>query len=788
MLKGEFGWGISLFLIVVATLLSSPHQTIGQEVASFTDSQIALPGCPDKCGDVDIPYPFGIGDKCHYGNPLTEGIFYNITCNDTTVPSFPTYGATKVVLITLDGEFRVSNSIAYLCFDITGTKFNHLKSWISVTRFALSTTQNIAGAIGCDTTGLFSGTMMNSTGGFLSGCITGCSNQSYISNKCEGIGCCLASIPDGVTNITLEAGSMLNHKYVLGYNPCSVAFVMAKDQLQQNHSEMLFSIQSILKKDVSYFKDANELLYPMVYNWSIGTKDCKSAQAAGEPLLCKGNTVCVDDLPGQWGYRCECKLGFTGINPYLHDCQDINECADNGLHNCEKQEYCHSTPGSYRCQCPQSFNGNGTKESPCVRIQKKVLLPLESIIILGVGGGVIAFLLVGFWFHWQHGNKEIQKLREKCFQQNGGHILQQKLSGRDVSSLGSMVRMFTFEQLQKATDNYSDSSIIGRGGFGMVFKGLLPNNQVVAIKRSIKVDSTQVEQFINEVVALSQINNKNVVKLLGCCLETEVPLLVYEFISNGTLHDHLHDEEKLFSFTWDVRLRIAAEVAEVLAYLHTTISIPIIHRDIKSANILLDDKCVAKVADFGASKLAPVDREQLGTMVQGTCGYLDPEYMQTGELTDKSDVYSFGVVLVELITRKKAMSYANPENERCLAVCFLRKFKEDRLFEIFDEKIVSNGAIEQLKEVANLARRCLKLKGEDRPTMKEVARELERIRCMTTHPWLSNNSVPLQNEESKYLLGEAHDCINNGYGYDGMSYSSSSQSRVVHLVPLEDGR
>uniref|UniRef100_A0A803M5H9 Protein kinase domain-containing protein n=2 Tax=Chenopodium quinoa TaxID=63459 RepID=A0A803M5H9_CHEQI len=270
--------------------------------------------------------------------------------------------------------------------------------------------------------------------------------------------------------------------------------------------------------------------------------------------------------------------------------------------------------------------------------------------------------------------------------------------------------MFTDEELKKATDNYSENSIIGRGGFGMVFKGILPNNQVVAIKRSIKVDSTQVEQFINEVVALSQINNKNVVKLLGCCLETEVPLLVYEFISNGTLHDHLHDEGKMYSFTWDVRLRIAAEVAEVLAYLHTTISIPIIHRDIKSANILLDDKCVAKVADFGASKLAPVDQEQLGTMVQGTCGYLDPEYMQTGELTDKSDVYSFGVVLVELLTREKAISYAKPENERSLAVCFLRKIKEDRLFEIFDEQIVSDSAMEQLKEVANLARRCLKLK------------------------------------------------------------------------------
>uniref|UniRef100_A0A803KTM3 Protein kinase domain-containing protein n=1 Tax=Chenopodium quinoa TaxID=63459 RepID=A0A803KTM3_CHEQI len=287
-----------------------------------------------------------------------------------------------------------------------------------------------------------------------------------------------------------------------------------------------------------------------------------------------------------------------------------------------------------------------------------------------------------------------------------------------------MVKMFTIKQLQEATDNYSENNIIGRGGFGMVFKGKLPNNQIVAIKRSLKVDSTQVEQFINEVIALSQINNRNVVKLLGCCLETEVPLLVYEFISNGTLHDHLHDEGKVEFFIWDLRLRIPAQVAQVLAYLHTAISIPIIHKDIKSANILLDDKYTTKVADVGASKLVPVDQERLGTMVQGTCGYLDPQYMQNGELTDKSDVYSFGVVLAELLTREKAISYAKPESERCLAIHFLRKLREERLFEILDEKLVSDGSIEQLKEVANLARRCLYLKGDDHPTMKEVAREL----------------------------------------------------------------
>lgn len=270
-------------------------------------------------------------------------------------------------------------------------------------------------------------------------------------------------------------------------------------------------------------------------------------------------------------------------------------------------------------------------------------------------------------------------------------------------------------------------------------------------------------------------------KLLGCCLETEVPLLVYEFITNGTLFEHIHNKSKASSLTFEIRLRIAAETAGVLSYLHSSASIPIIDRDVKSTNILLDDSYTAKVSDFGASRLVPLDQAGISTIVQGTLGYLDPEYMQTSQLTEKSDVYSFGVVLVELLTGKKAVSFERLEEDRNLAIYFISALKEDRLVQILEKCVVNEAKIEMVKEIGSLARRCLRVKGEERPTMKEVAMELEGLRMMVEHhPWVNNDESSL--EETQFFLGEPSLKI----GSDGCMNNVTYDSITDHII-LEVG-
>ncbi|XP_015875626.3 wall-associated receptor kinase-like 1 [Ziziphus jujuba] len=384
-----------------------------------------------------------------------------------------------------------------------------------------------------------------------------------------------------------------------------------------------------------------------------------------------------------------------------------------------KRESCSVYPELFFCKCTKGYLADGN----CRSSNKS--FPTKLVMVLGVGIGIVflCLFLSGYKLYKWIKERRIRIRKEEFFKQNGGFLLQEKLA-----SIGNNERakLFTAEELQRATDNYNQSRFIGQGGCGTVYKGMLTDGTIVAVKRSRAIDRKQIEQFINEVVILSQINHRNIVKLLGFCLETEAPLLVYEFISNGTLSHHIRKQEPESSLSWENRLRIACDVAGALTYMHSAASIPIFHRDIKSSNILLDDKYNAKVSDFGTSRLVPDDKTHLTTAVQGTFGYMDPEYFQSSQFTDKSDVYSFGVTLTEILTGETPYSYAKDKGNNLVAT-FISFTKENQLFQILDPQVARDAGKEDLQVIAELVMNCLRLNGKKRPTMKQVSVELEGL-------------------------------------------------------------
>ncbi|KAJ4700806.1 Wall-associated receptor kinase [Melia azedarach] len=738
--------GVFLQLTVMVMILAAATQPF----------PIAKPGCKDKCGNVSIPFPFGLTEECYYDSQFL------ITCNDTDPNDSPkaylTASEINVTKITLDGKLHILQFIAKRCYNKSGGLVDENQPSLTLSKFIISDVGNKFTAVGCDTTAYIHGNQGENE--YRVGCMSICGDIDYVANySCSGIGCCQTSMAKGVSSVEISVGSFDNHTKVWESNPCSYAFIVEENQFNFSSSD-LRELQNVSK-------------LPTILDWSIGSESCEVVKEKMMRNACQGNSTCVNPENG-FGYRCKCKDGYDG-NPYLpNGCQDIDECK--GVNNCSR--ICVNTEGSYTCLCPKGYHGNGREDGTGCTAGRSLVIQVT----VGISAGLTGLLIFSTWLYWGFRKWKLMKLKEKFFRQNGGFMLQQRLSGREGSATET-AKIFTTEELEKATDKYDESRILGHGGYGTVYKGILSNGKIVAIKKSKVVDS-QVEQFINEVIVLSQINHRNVVKLLGCCLETEVPLLVYEFVTNGTLFEHIQNKTKASAISWETRLRIASETAGVLSYLHSSASTPIIHRDIKSTNILLDDSYTAKVSDFGASRLVPIDQEGLSTMVQGTLGYLDPEYLHTSQLTEKSDVYSFGVVLIELLTGKKALAFERPEEERNLAMHFVSRLKADRLVEIIDDCIVNEANPEQLREIANLARRCVRVKGDERPTMKEVAMELEGLRIMVKHPWVNDES---NFEETEHLLGKS----SNTFGYGGRSSTMSAaydSMRNHVIVPVHDGR
>ncbi|EPS68579.1 hypothetical protein M569_06189 [Genlisea aurea] len=413
--------------------------------------------------------------------------------------------------------------------------------------------------------------------------------------------------------------------------------------------------------------------------------------------------------------------------------------------DCQPNSVCRPDPNSNprvnRCFCTSNLQWNPIAavcsqvcQNPegCHNDRKALIAGLTT----GLGSGlVIALASFFFYRHYRRLKEEQERIareREEILNAGGGRT----------------AKIFSGKDIKKATNSFAKDRLLGTGGYGEVYKGFLSDGTTVAVKCAKVGNAKGIDQVLNEVRILCQVNHRSLVRLLGCCVELEQPVLVYEYIPNGTLLDHLQagrkgsvpppngtlldllQGSKKGSIPWNQRLKIAHATADGLAYLHFSAVPPIYHRDVKSSNILLDEKLNAKVSDFGLSRLAETDLSHISTCAQGTLGYLDPEYYRNYQLTDKSDVYSFGVVLLELLTSQKAIDFNRDADFVNLAIYVAHLVEEERIMEAIDPNLKEGATdleLETMKALGFLAVGCLEERRQNRPSMKEVAEEIEYI-------------------------------------------------------------
>ncbi|CAL4989055.1 unnamed protein product [Urochloa decumbens] len=684
-----------------------PHRSYGNpdatggcvNITSVTDdllptvapAPIGLRNCSTTCGDVSVPYPFGINAGCYWPG-------FNLTCNTSYNPPrlfLDSNGTLEIVDIFLANStvhvIYETNSVYLTSSDGGNGKMPGAFNLPDISEPYMLSNRNEFFLYGCDVQASLYGEYINgssntSNESIISRCVSTCSS-SEVAEENRGSGLPVPTLSqggycsgnDGCCHSPISAGSTPRSLDFKGFNTSQqnpVCLFVSEEGLTDQW-------QTIFNRSDLGMQDYSVQASPLLLQWAVKEGFSVNAGNSGQcpwdvaKRLCRSvRSNCSQEYGG---FTCRCQEGYHG-NPYITDgCQDINECKITKIRDSCYGD-CFNLPGDYECRCPQGTHGNAMEHGGCVTRS-----PTGLIIGLSVASGPMFLLLV-----------------------------------LDIAER----MIIPVDELAKATNNFDKARELGGGGHGTVYKGILTDLHVVAIKKSRITIQKEIDEFINEVAILSQINHKNVVKLFGCCLETEVPLLVYEFISNGTLYHHLHVEAPK-SLSWGNRLRIATEIATSLAYLHSSVSIPIIHRDIKTSNILLDDTLTSKVSDFGASRYIPMDKTGLTTKVQGTAGYLDPMYFYTGRLTEKSDVYSFGVILVELLTRKKPFPYLSNEGDGLVAD-FVNLLAEGNLVQMIDPQVLEEGG-EEVQEVAALAASCISLRGEERPTMRKVEHMLEGL-------------------------------------------------------------
>ncbi|KAK7345710.1 hypothetical protein VNO77_16320 [Canavalia gladiata] len=402
---------------------------------------------------------------------------------------------------------------------------------------------------------------------------------------------------------------------------------------------------------------------------------------------------------------------------------------------------------------PGTLIGSGPQPSESVEvtfpitatfISKNEKMNLRTIIIIALSSFVLLVVLVGAFFvilKWRKirrpstavGHAFTSYINKRSAKES---MLSSRItSSRSMSLVSTMarsilsVKMFSFSEVEKATAKFSSQRILGEGGFGRVYCGTLDDGTEVAVKLLTRANQNGDHEFIAEVEILNRLHHRNLVKLIGICIERRSRCLVYELVRNGSIESHLHGIDRERSpLNWEARKKIALGAARGLAYLHEDSNPRVIHRDFKASNVLLEDDFTPKVSDFGLAREAPEGSHHISTRVMGTFGYVAPEYAMTGHLLVKSDVYSYGVVLLELLTGRKPVEMSQPPGQENL-VTWARPLLTSRegLEQLVDPSLAGSYDFDDMAKVAAIASMCVHLDVTQRPFMGEVVQALKLI-------------------------------------------------------------